>query len=154
MSNENSTPTNLEEIKEAQPKEETYQQLITEAKEEVKGGGKKSSTKAIRLATISRILDKHTTQMDKVGKMVQSLQNQMDRISKMVQPLQQQLKSMEKQTELFKQMQTQIKQLQKQVSQVQKENQKIRSLLLSNKKKNIPPTKSKNTKKRGTRRTK
>ena len=56
MSDENSSPTNLEEIKEVQPKEEPQQQLISIA-EEVKAGGKKPSTKAIRLATISKLLD-------------------------------------------------------------------------------------------------
>jgi cell shape-determining protein MreC len=49
-------------------------------------------------------------------------------------------------------MQTQLKQLQKQVSQVQKENQRIRPLLLSNKKKNISSTKNKTTKGTKTRR--
>jgi hypothetical protein len=50
-------------------------------------------------------------------------------------------------------MQSQIKQLQKQVFQVQKDNQKIRPLLLNNKKKTSPAN-NKNTKRRGTRRTK
>jgi hypothetical protein len=94
MSNENNTSTNLE----AQPKEEAQQQLIIEAKEEIKGG-KKPSTKAIRLATIFRLLDKHATQSGKVRQMVQYrkyLQNQMDTISKKVQPPQMQVKSMER----------------------------------------------------------
>jgi hypothetical protein len=63
---------------------------------------KKPSTtpKAIRLATISKLLEKHTTQMDKVGRMVQPLQTQIDKIAKVVQPLQRQPKSMERQTEI------------------------------------------------------
>jgi cell shape-determining protein MreC len=86
--------------------------------------------------------------------MVQPLQNQMNRISKMIQPLQKQVKSMEKQADLIKQIQSQLIRLQKQVSQVQKDNQKIRPLLLSNRKKGTSPANNKNTKRRGTRRTK
>ena len=72
--------------------------------------------KAIRLATISKLLEKQTTQMNK--------------IEQMVQPLQKQLKSVETQTEFInKQIHSQLKQLQKEVSQVQKESQKIRSLM-------------------------
>jgi uncharacterized protein Yka (UPF0111/DUF47 family) len=143
MSDENSTPN------EDQSEEEPQQQLIP-AIEEVKGATK-PSTRAIRLATVSRLLDKHTTQLDKVGQKFQPLQRQMDRISKMVQPIQKQIKTIEKQTDLIKQMQSQLKQLQKQMSEVQKENQKVRPLLLSNKKnKYKSPTKNK---RRGTRRT-
>ena len=71
--------------------------------------------KAIRLATISKLLEKQTTQINKIGQMVQ--------------PLQKQLKSVETQTEFIKQIHSQLKQLQKEVSQVQKESQKIRSLM-------------------------
>ncbi len=153
MSNEN-TAIDFAEIKgipvEAQPEEEPQQQLISAAIEEVKDTIK-PSTRAIRLATISRLLDKHNSQLDKVLQKFQPIQNQMDKISKMVQPLQKQLKSMEKQADPIKQMQTQLKQLQKQVSQVQKENQRIRPLLLS-KKKNISSTKNKTTKRTKTRR--
>ena len=144
MSNENSTP------EEAHSEEEPQQQLIPAAIEGVKAATK-PSTRGIRLATISRLLDKHTTQLDKVGQKFQPLQAQMDKILKMIQPLQKQLKSMEKQTDLIKQMQSQLKQLQKQMSEVQKENQKARPLLLSNKK-NKDRSRTKN-KRRGTRRT-
>ena len=76
MSDENSSPTNLEEVKEVQPKEDPQQQLIAIA-EGIKAGAKKSSTKAIGLATISKLLDKYTTQLDKVGQKFQPLQTQM-----------------------------------------------------------------------------
>jgi predicted RNase H-like nuclease (RuvC/YqgF family) len=64
-------------------------------------GVKKPSTtpKAIRLATISKLLEKHTAQMERVGRMVQPLQTQIDSIAKVVQPLQKQLTSIERQTE-------------------------------------------------------
>ena len=150
MSDENST-TNLEEIKEVQPKEQPQQQLISAAIEEVKDATK-PSTRAIRLTTISRLLDKHTTQLDKVGQKFQPLQTQMDRILKMVQPLQKQPRSMVKRTDLAKQMQTQLKQLQKQVSEVQKENQKIRLLLIRNKENKVSSTKNKISKRTKTRR--
>lgn len=143
MSNENSTPINLEQIKEVLPMEEPQQQP-----KEVKGGEKKPATKIIRLASISRLLDKHATKLDKVGDMVQPVQTQIDRISKMVQPFQKQLKSMENQTDLVKQIQSQLKQLQKQVSQVQRDNQKIKALLLSKKKKNFSTTKNRYNKRR------
>ena len=76
--------------------------------------GRKPSTppKAIRLATISKLLEKQTTQLDKIGQMVQ--------------PLQKQLISVERRTEFIKQIPSQLKQLQKQMSQAQKESQKIR----------------------------
>jgi hypothetical protein len=66
----------------------------------------------------------------------------------MVQPLQKQLKSMENQTDLIKQIQTQLKQLQKQVTQIQKENQKNKALLLNKKKKNFSLTKNRYNKRR------
>lgn len=147
MSNEN-TATDFAEIKgvpvEAQPEKEPQQMLLSAALEEVKDTIK-PSTRAIRLATISRLLEKHTSQLEKVGQKFQPIQNQMNKISKMVQPLQKQLKTIEKQTDLIKQMQTQIRQLQKQVSEGQKQNQKIRTLLLSNVKK-TSSTKNKITK--------
>jgi hypothetical protein len=99
---------------------------------------KKPSTtpKSIRLATISKLLEKQTTQMNKIGQMVQ--------------PLQKQLKSVETRTEFIKQIHLQLKQLQKEMSQVQEESQKIRSLLskktFSTKK--ITSTKKKSTKKK------
>jgi hypothetical protein len=144
MSDESNIPANLEEHKElpveVEPKEQ--QQLPVaeghetempqqQQQEKVESGKKPSITtpKVIRLATISRLLDKQTTQMDKIGQMVQ--------------PLQKQLKSVETRTEFIKQMPSQLKQLQKQMLQVQKESQKIR-LLLSKKK--TASTKSKNTK--------
>jgi predicted transcriptional regulator len=117
MSNENST------LEEKQSQEEPQQQALTEAIEEVKGTIK-PSTRAIRLATISRLLDKHTTQLDKVGQKFQPLQTQMDRISKLIQPIQKQLTTIEKQTDLIKQIQSQLKQLQKQVSEVQRDTRK------------------------------
>jgi hypothetical protein len=129
MSDESNIPADFKELPvEVQPKE---QQLLTagggheteimQQQQEKEESGIKPSTnpKAIRLATIARLLEKQTTQMDKIGQMAQ--------------PLQKQLKSVEQRTEFIKQMPSQLKQLQRQVSQVQKENQKI-SLLLSKKK--------------------
>jgi hypothetical protein len=146
MSDENNIRTNLEEYKEIpveqQPEEQQDQEVAEGHETEVlqrqheKGeSGKKPNTtsKAIRLATISRLLEKQTTQMDKIGQMVQ--------------PLQKQLKSVERRTEFIKQMPSQLKQLQKQMSQAQKESQKIRILLS---KKNTASTKKKNTKKKNT----
>ena len=100
--------------------------------------GKKPSTtsptpKAIRLATISNLLEKQTTQLNKIGQMVQ--------------PLQKQLKSVETRTEFIKQMHSQLKQLQKQMSQVQKESQEIRLLLT---KKTFSTKKNTSTKKKST----
>lgn len=97
---------------------------------------KKPSTtpKAIRLATISNLLEKQKTQTNKIVQIVQ--------------PLQKRLNSVETRTELIKQIHSQLKQLQKEMSRVQKENQKIRSLL--GKKtfatKKITSTKKKSTK--------
>ena len=132
-------------VEEARP-EEQQQPAIAEGHEtevpqqepQEKQEWKKPSTtpKAIRLATISNLLEKQTTQMNKIGQMVQ--------------PLQKQLKSVETRTELIKQIHSQLKQLQKEMSQVQKENQKIRSLVskktFSSKK--ITSTKKKSTKKK------
>ena len=143
MSDESNIPANLEEHKElpveVEPKEQQQlpvaegheTEMLQQQQEKVESGKKPSITtpKVIRLATISRLLEKQTTQMDKIGQMVQ--------------PLQKQLKSVETRTEFIKQMPSQLKQLQKQMSQVQKESQKIR-LLLSKKK--TASTKSKNTK--------
>ena len=47
-----------------------------------------STPKAIRLTTISKLLEKHTAQMERVGRMVQPLHTQIDSIAKRVQPLQ------------------------------------------------------------------
>ena len=137
MSDENNIHTSLEEHKdmplETRP-EEPQQMAESETPEtEVQpqeGVKKRSSTlKAIRLATISKLLEKHTAQMERVGRIVQPLHTQIDSIAKMVRPLQKQVKSMERQTEFVKQLSYQLKQLQKQMSQVQKDSQKIRLLL-------------------------
>ena len=133
MSDENNIPTNLEEHKEL-PVAEGHETEVLQQQQEKGESGKKPSTttpKAIRLATISKLLEKQTTQMDKIGQMVQ--------------PLQKQLKSVERRTEFIKQMPSQLKQLQKQMLQVQKESQKIRILLS---KKKTASTKKKNTKKK------
>ena len=150
MSDENNIHTSLEEYKdttlEARP-EEPQQMTESESPEteaqQQEGVKKPSNTpKAIRLATISKLLEKHTAQMERVGRMVQPLHTQIDNIAKVVQPLQKQLKSIERQTEFVKQLSYQLKQLQKQMLQVQKDSQKIR-LLLSKK---PASTKRKNTK--------
>jgi hypothetical protein len=146
MSDENNIHTNLEEHKDM-PLEEPEQMAESgtpetglQRQEDVK---KPSSTpKTIRLATISKLLEKHTAQMERVGRMVQPLHTQFDSIAKMVQPLQKQLKSIERQNEFVKQLSYQLKQLQKQMSQVQKDSQKTR-LFLSKK---PASTKRKNTK--------
>ena len=83
------------------------------------GGSQKkpitTNPRAIRLATISNLLEKQTTQMNKIVQMVQ--------------PLQKQLKLVETRTEFIKQIPSQLKQLQKEMSHSQKESQKLRSLL-------------------------
>jgi hypothetical protein len=112
-------------------------EVLQQQQEKGESARKPSTTpKAIRLATISNLLEKQTTQMNKIGQMVQ--------------PLQKQLKSVETRTEFIKQIHSQLKQLQKEMSQIQKESQKIR-LLLSKKtfstKKNTS-TKKKSTKKK------
>ena len=112
-------------------------EVLQQQQEKGESARKPSTTpKAIRLATISNLLEKQTTQMNKIGRMIQ--------------PLQKQLKSVETRTEFIKQMHSQLKQLQKEMSQIQKESQKIR-LLLSEKtfstKKNTS-TKKKSTKKK------
>jgi negative regulator of genetic competence, sporulation and motility len=134
MSDETNLPDNFEDkellVEEVQPKEQEQQLPVAEGHEtevlrqqqEQAGGGKKTSTstpKAIRLATISKLLDKQTTQINKIGQILQ--------------PLQRQLKSVEMRSELIKPIYSQLKQLQKQMSQVQKESQKIRLSLLSKK---------------------
>ena len=133
-------------VEESRPEEQ--QQPATAEGHEAEGphqqqekgeSARKPSTtpKAIRLATISNLLEKQTTQLNKIGQMVQ--------------PLQKQLKSVETRTEFIKQMHSQLKQLQKQMSQVQKESQKIRLLLTKEKtfstKKNTS-TNKKSTKKK------
>ena len=130
-------------VEESQPEEEQQPataedhetEVLLQKQEKGESVRKPSTTpKAIRLATISNLLEKQTTQMNKIGQMVQ--------------PLQKQLKSVETRTEFIKQMHSQLKQLQRQMSQIQKENQKIRSLLskktFSTKK--ITLTKKKSTK--------
>ena len=132
-------------VEEAQPEEqqqpttaEGHETEVMEQQQEKVESGKKpfTSPKAIRLATISKLLEKQTTQMNTIRQMVQ--------------PLQKQLKSVETRTELIKQMHSELKRLQKQMSQVQKESQKIRSLVskktFSTKK--ITSTKKKSTKKK------
>jgi hypothetical protein len=147
MSDETNIPDNFEEdkellVEEVQPKEQEQQLPVAEGHEtevlrqqhEQAGGGKKTSTstpKAIRLATISKLLDKQTTQINKIGQMLQ--------------PLQRQLKSVEMRSEFIKPIYSQLKQLQKQMSQVQKESQKIR-LSLSSKKTSTKKKKSKSKK--------
>lgn len=147
MSDETNIPDNFEEdkellVEEVQPKEQEQQLPVAEGHEtevlrqqqEQAGGGKNTSTstpKAIRLATISKLLDKQTTQINKIGQMLQ--------------PLQRQLKSVEMRSELIKPIYSQLKQLQKQMSQVQKESQKIR-LSLSSKKTSTKKKKSKSKK--------
>ena len=91
-------------------------EVMEQQQEKVESGKKLFTTpKAIRLATISKLIEKQTTQMNTIRQMVQ--------------PLQKQLKSVETRTELIKQMHSELKRLQKQMSQVQKESQKIRSLM-------------------------
>ena len=108
--------------------------VLQQQQEKGESARKPSTTpKAIRLATISNLLEKQTTQMNKIGHMVQ--------------PLQKQLKSVETRTELIKQIHFQLKQLQKEMSRVQKENQKIRSLLG---KKTFSTKKNTSTKKKST----
>ena len=147
MSDETNIPDNFEEdkellVEEVQPKEQEQQLPVAEGHEtevlrqqqEQAEGGKKTSTstpKSIRLATISKLLDKQTTQINKIGQMLQ--------------PLQRQLKSVEMRSELIKPIYSQLKQLQKQMSQVQKESEKIR-LSLSSKKTSTKKKKRQNKK--------
>ena len=125
MSDESNIPANLEAHKElsveVQPKEQQQlpvaegpQTEVLQQQQEKGESGKKPSTtsKAFRLGTISKLLEKQTTQ-----------------IGQIVQPLEKQLKSMERRIEVIKLMSSQLKQLQKQMSQVQKESHKIRILL-------------------------
>ena len=91
-----------------------------------------TNPRAIRLATISNLLEKQTTQMNKIAQMVQ--------------PLQKQLNLVGTRTEFIKQIPSQLKQLQKEMSQSQKESQKIRSLLS---KKTFTTKKNTSTKKKG-----
>jgi hypothetical protein len=98
MSYESNFPANLEEHKElpveVQPKEqqqlpvaEGHETEVLQQQQEIGESGRKPSTtpKAIRLATISKLLEKQTTQ-----------------IGQMVQPLEKQLKSVERRTEVIK----------------------------------------------------
>jgi predicted RNase H-like nuclease (RuvC/YqgF family) len=155
MSDENNIHTNLEEHKdtplEARPEEpqqmaesESPETEVLQQQQEKGESARKPSTtpKAIRLATISKLLEKHTAQMERVGRMVQPLHTQIDSIAKMIQTLQKQLKSIERQNEFVKQLPYQLKQLQKEMSQVQKDSQKIRLSLG----KKPASTKRKNTK--------
>src|ERR1700739_892210 len=151
MSDENNIHTSLEEHKDVpleERPEEPQQMAESETPEtevQPQEGVKKPSTtpKAIRLATISKLLEKHTaqmerggrmiqplhTQIDNIAKVVQPLHTQIDNIAKVVQPLQKQLKSIERQTEFVRQLSYHLKQLQKQMSQVQKDSQKTRLFL-------------------------
>ena len=78
MSDENNIHTNLEEHKdmslEARPEEPQHMAESGSPETELQrqeGVKKPSSTpKAIRLATISKLLEKHTAQMERVGRMV------------------------------------------------------------------------------------
>ena len=114
---------------------EGHETEVLEQQQEKGESGKKTSTtpKAIRLATISNLLEKQTNQMNKIGEMIQ--------------PLQKQLKSVGTRTGFIKQTHSQLKQLQKEMSQVQKESQKIRSLLS---KKTFSTKKNTSTKKKST----
>jgi K+/H+ antiporter YhaU regulatory subunit KhtT len=58
--------------------EESRETVVMQRQQECE---KKPSTtpKAIRLATISKLLEKHTIQMEKMQKMVQSIQTQTDK---------------------------------------------------------------------------
>ena len=89
MSDESNIPASLEEYKElsveVQPKEqqqlpvaEGHETEVLQQQQEKGESGRKPSTlpKAIRLATISKLLEKQTTQLDKIGQMVQPLQKQ------------------------------------------------------------------------------
>ena len=103
-------------------------ELVQQQQKKGESGKKASIPKAIRLATISNLLEKQSIQMNRIGQMVQ--------------PLQKQLKSLQTRTEFIKQIHSQLKQLQKEMSQVQKESQKTRLLLsrtktLSTKKKHF-----------------
>ena len=137
MSDENNIHTSLEEHKDVplESRPEKPQQMAEsetpETEVQPQEGVKKPSNtpKAIRLATISKLLEKHTAQMEGVGRMVQPLHTQIDNIAKAVQPLQKQLKSIERQTEFVRQLSYHLKQLQKQMSQVQKDSQKTRLFL-------------------------
>ncbi|MGB6531502.1 MAG: hypothetical protein WBF33_25635 [Candidatus Nitrosopolaris sp.] len=121
MSDENNIHTNLEEHKdtplEARPEEpqqmaesESPETEVLQQQQEKGESARKPSTtpKAIRLATISKLLEKHTAQMERVGRMVQPLHTQIDSIAKMIQPLQKQLKSIERQNEFVKQLPYQL----------------------------------------------
>ena len=91
MSDESNIPASLEEYKElsveVQPKEQQQlpvaegheTEVLPQQQEKGESGRKPSTTpKAIRLATISKLLEKQTTQMDKIGQMVQPLQKQLN----------------------------------------------------------------------------
>jgi hypothetical protein len=91
MSNESNIPANLEEHKElpveVEPKEQQQlpvaegheTEMLQQQQEKGESGKKPSITtpKVIRLATISRLLEKQASQMDKIGHMVQPLQKQL-----------------------------------------------------------------------------
>jgi len=96
---------------------EVHETEVLQQQQEKGESRKKPTTtpRAIRLATISNLLEKQTTQMNKIVQIVQ--------------PLQKQLKLVETRTEFIKQIPSQLKQLQKEMSHSQKESQKLRSLL-------------------------
>ena len=85
-------------------------QKYWQQQQEIGKSGRKPSTtysKSIRLVTISKLLEKQATQMDKIVQMVQPLQKELEN-------------QWNRRTEFIKQMPSRLKQLQKQVSQVQK----------------------------------
>src|SRR6266568_1320517 len=110
MSDESNIPANLEErawipVEEAQPEEQQQELPVTEDHEtevlqqqQEKGKSRKkpssSTRKTIRLATISKLLENQTTQIDKIRQMVQ--------------PQQKQLKSVERRTGFIKQMPSEL----------------------------------------------
>ena len=110
MSDESNIPINLEEHywipeEETQPEEqqqlpvaESHETEVLQQQQEKGESGKKPSTtsKAFRLGTISKLLEKQTTQ-----------------IGQIVQPLEKQLKSMERRIEVIKLMSSQLKQCRK-----------------------------------------
>ena len=118
------------------PTAEAHETEVMEQQQEKVESGKKpfTSPKAIRLATISKLLEKQTTQMSTIRQMVQPLQKQLRR---------HELNSSNRCIPSSR--------LQKQMSQVQKESQKIRSLVSKKKTfstKKITSTKKKSTKKK------
>jgi hypothetical protein len=130
MSDQNESPDNLEEVNESPVEEPQVNEQVPaveghepeivgqeQEEEQVRKGP--SASKAIRLATISKLLGRQTTEIG--------------RIRQTVQPLQKQLKLLEARSGLITQMHSQLKQIQKQILQIQKDSQKIRISLASKK---------------------